>query len=604
MNSHTPPLKSSKRTKSVAIKINMKWFQILFLLFVFLTSACEETLKRTDTNNLDWDKDVRLTTLTDINPDPNIVEVNLEAVEKEMDIKTGFKTQMFTYNGLFPGPLIEANVGDTLIVHFTNNLREDTTVHWHGVELPAAMDGSHIAQLPVAANGGTFTYEFKLLNAATYWYHPHIQTHRQVEMGLYGALVVHDPVRNEQLKLPEKELVLMLDDIVLDAGNQIAPEYPVDPVEYASFQLNGRESDFDIRVNGKNWPIEATLTIGEPVRLRMINTANAKFFRVSIDNHLMFRIGGDAGLIERPIAALPIDVLTESSKPSNKIKGRHLGVFPNLASNPDPDLGVFLVPGERAEVVFTPKGEPGEYIYLEWHDFPKGLHSAERQTDGTIGIVHNLNVDGSRLPIRIMRFKLEAGATAENQDYIPPISLKRVIPIDTNVSLGTLPITFGHSLPDLNGNITFFATVVNGSGKPFNALLPEEGLSAVVGGTYIWEIKNLTEGDHPFHPHGFTFQHIETEYVDLNEPKYNYIVKAPFVENKDTIRVPGRPGLIRGDSWTIVRLAVTFDDTGRQGNVTAFGKVPTATTSGGWVVHCHVLEHANRGMMTFLNLIN
>jgi len=463
------------------------------------------------------------------------------------------------------------------------------------------MDGSNISQLPVAANGGKFTYQFKLLNAATYWYHPHIQTHRQVEKGLYGALVVRDPIEDKSLGLPEKELVLLLDDILLDDNDQVAPAYPTDPVEYATMQLNGRESFFDVLVNGKSWPIEVDLKLGEPIRLRIINTANSRFFRLSIPDHIMHRIGGDGGLILQPISAPPVDILYDGNNHSAKPAARHLGDLSNFVSNPDPSLGILLVPGERAEIVFTPKGNPGEFLYLEGHDFPRGRHSATREEDGSIGIIHDTSIDGGFLPFRKIKFNLLNGKD-NNYDYVPRSILRPTTPIDVNQISGVLPVTFGHSLPDLAGNITFFATMVNGIGKPFELLLPEEGLQASVGGTYMWEVKNLTEGDHPFHPHGFTFQHIETEYVDLDTPENNFIVKSSFIENKDTIRVPGRPGTVRGRSWTIMRLATQFNDTGREGLVTASGKNPTETSSGGWIVHCHILEHADRGMMTFLNL--
>ena len=75
--------------------------------------------------------------------------------------------------------------------------------------------------------------------------------------------------------------------------------------------------------------------------------------------------------------------------------------------------------------------------------------------------------------------------------------------------------------------------------------------------------------------------------------------KAELLENKDTIRVPARLGA-KGTSKTIVRLAVRFDPTGREG-IEAYGKTP-GETAGGWIAHCHILEHAARGMTTFLNL--
>ena len=101
------------------------------------------------------------------------------------------------------------SLGDTVIVHFYNELPQETTVHWHGVELPATMDGSHISQNPVLP-GEYFRYEFKVMRPSLFWYHPHIRSNEQVEKGLYGALLVRDPVQNEALGLPDTEHVLLL----------------------------------------------------------------------------------------------------------------------------------------------------------------------------------------------------------------------------------------------------------------------------------------------------------------------------------------------------------------------------------------------------------
>lgn len=125
---------------------------------------------------------------------PRVVEVYLVAAETYLPLrKHGQPTRVWAFNGQVPGPSIEANVGDTLIVHLSNQLPVETSIHWHGVELPADMDGSNLSQLGVQP-GETFTYEFKILNAATHWYHPHFRTNEQVDLGMAGPLVFRDLV--------------------------------------------------------------------------------------------------------------------------------------------------------------------------------------------------------------------------------------------------------------------------------------------------------------------------------------------------------------------------------------------------------------------------
>ncbi len=143
-------------------------------------------------------KDVRsLQIARDINPDPRIVEINLEAKESTIEIAQGVFSRVYTYNGMVPGPVIKTNIGDTLIVHFTNNLPEPTTIHWHGMRVPADMDGSTLSQHPVQP-GKSFRYEFTVEDPSLFWYHPHVRTDVQVEMGLAGALLVSDDISDTQ----------------------------------------------------------------------------------------------------------------------------------------------------------------------------------------------------------------------------------------------------------------------------------------------------------------------------------------------------------------------------------------------------------------------
>ena len=138
---------------------------------------------------------------------------------------------------------------------------------------------------------------------------------------------------------------------------------------------------------------------------------------------------------------------------------------------------------------------------------------------------------------------------------------------------------------------------------PFQAVTPADAPSVNVGDVRIIEVNNLTGGIHNFHLHGFFFQPIETQFIDMDNPANNYVVPAERLEIKDTVALPARPGALMR-SRTITRLAVVFDDAGREGQTEAFGKVPEEDTSGGWLMHCHVLEHGDGGMMSFVQVRN
>ena len=138
---------------------------------------------------------------------------------------------------------------------------------------------------------------------------------------------------------------------------------------------------------------------------------------------------------------------------------------------------------------------------------------------------------------------------------------------------------------------------------PFPLVTPDDAPTVRPGDVRIIEVNNLTGGDHNFHMHGFFFQHIETVFIDMDSPTPSVVVPAERVAWKDTIKLPRRPGAFMR-SRTVTRLAVRFDDTGREGLVFAAGKVPGENTSGGWVLHCHILEHADGGMMSFLQVVD
>lgn len=520
----------------------------------------------------------------DLNSDPFVVEIELVAAEAELPLREGSPTQGYAFNGVSPGPLIEANVGDTLIVHFRNELPEPSTIHWHGVAVPANMDGSNISQGEVPA-GGSFRYEFKLLRAGTFWYHPHFKTAEQVEKGLYAPLVVRDP-GEESLGFPSRDLTMLIDDVSLDDENQLTDFVIEEPLERAETTLNGREGNVFL-VNGREGRTHFVRR-GVPERWRIINPANSRFMRLSIAGHRLVRIGGDQGLISRPEWIDPVGLVPNPVRPSQ------------LISDPDPSLGLLLMPGERAEVIFTPLAEVGSELVLEWHDLKRGRHSAGFNDQGEIMLGHALP-DGTLPPQPVLRIVVEEGVE-DASEYEPPATLRPTAPIDAS-DADTIVATFGHSMPTPEGDITFFTYMVDGTPRPFPMLSAEEAPTVFVGETRIWEVVNLTEGVHPFHQHGFSFQPIEIEYIDMDNPANNRIVPFEHVEDKDTVLVPPRPGSVRMRSRTILRAAVHFDDTGREGEVAASGKEPGEDTSGGWLFHCHVLEHSASGMMGFFNLI-
>jgi len=541
----------------------------------------------------------------DVNPHPDIVEVHLTAHESVVDFGTGNQTAVWTYNGGIPGPTIRAKVGDRLIVHFENRLPEETTVHWHGLEIPATQDGSSISQLAVEPTESR-TYEFDLNRASLFWYHPHIRTDDQIEQGLYGALLVEDPAENRTLKLPKNQHLLVLDDVLLDENGQVAPHFTElnDPLARAKQILDGREGNLKT-VNGETQP-SVRVKQYKPQRLRVVNTSNSTFMRLSLSGHsghTLYRIGGDGGLLEAPLKVHPIGC----DDGNDGGHGGHAattggdggrGDAEACISDQDIDKGILLTPGERADLVFTPVGR--DPIHLEWHDIRRGRHEAFYKEDGAIGLRHQH--DDGQLPKEVlmtfMPYSNDQGK-GSGKPYVPPAALRDIEELVPDVT-ELLVLKFGHLPPDNDGNVVFFAQDMM---KPFMMVTPEDAYDLEVGKTYIWETWNMTGGIHNFHPHGFSVQLIETEYIDMDNVDNNYTVPAPYTEWKDTVQMPPRPGAMMR-SRTVQRFAMKIDDTGREGQVAASGKQPTSDSSGGWLLHCHITEHSRTGMMTFFEVFD
>lgn len=188
---------------------------------------------------------------------------------------TAPRVPIWGYNGRVPGPEIRVRQGERLSVTLENRLQESTTVHWHGVRVPNAMDGvPHVTQAPIAP-GARYTYEFVAPDAGTYWYHPHQRGFEQVDRGLHGALIVEE----REPPRVDRDITWVLDDWRLTPEGKVSDTFG----NMRDVAHNGRIGN-SITVNGlllENFALRA----GERVRLRLINVANARIFGLEFSGH-------------------------------------------------------------------------------------------------------------------------------------------------------------------------------------------------------------------------------------------------------------------------------------------------------------------------------
>ncbi len=240
----------------------------------------------------------------------------------------GPATAVWTYGGSVPGPVIRARQGERLRVEVENHLPVDTTVHWHGIRLPHAMDGvPHLTQAPIPARGGRFVYEFDLPDAGTFWYHPHLLSAEAVGRGLAGAFVVE-----ERRPLPvDRDLAWVLQDWRVDAQARLAPFGGFHDAAHAGrlgqvVTLNGSaEETFGVRS-------------GERLRLRLVNASSARIYALEFRDHDPVVIATDGHPVEAHAPA----------------GGR-----------------VVLAPGQRADVLLDCLGDPGSVAAVVDHGDPR-----------------------------------------------------------------------------------------------------------------------------------------------------------------------------------------------------------------------------------------
>lgn len=209
----------------------------------------------------------------------------------------GRTTELWGYNGAFPGPVIELHEGQRAAIAFTNRLGIDSTLHWHGLAVPADQDGSPMD--PVAPSAGRlYSFDVPMGSAGTYWYHPHAHqtTTLQVGHGLAAPLIVRsadDPLG----ALPER--TLMITSLALDQNGQVV----VNTMSAGGMGTMMTTGAGDLLVNGQKLPVLA-MTPGATERWRILNATADRYLRLSLDGHRFTVVGTDGGLLARPLPGL------------------------------------------------------------------------------------------------------------------------------------------------------------------------------------------------------------------------------------------------------------------------------------------------------------
>lgn len=351
-------------------------------------------------------------------------------------------TAVWAYDGTVPGPELRYRQGERLRIEVENALDAETTVHWHGIRVPNAMDGvPYLTQPPIAANGGRFLYEFDLPDSGTYWYHPHLGSPEQVGRGLYGPLIVEErdppPV--------DRDVVWILSDWRLDREARISGDFR----SFMDSSHAGRIGN-TVTVNGavrESFRVRA----GERIRLRLINSSNARIYRLAFEGHEPWVIAFDG----QPI---------EPHRPENG--------------------GIVLGPAQRADLVIDCTGTPGSRHRIVDDFYPRRAYrlldlaySGDAALRGASGDVPRLppNPWPGPEPSRAERHRIVFGGGM----------------------MGAMPNQREHR--------GLFWTV-NGQPATDDAHQHAPLLTLARGRPYVFELVNDTAWHHPIHLHGHIFR--------------------------------------------------------------------------------------------------
>ncbi|MBN2621739.1 MAG: multicopper oxidase domain-containing protein [Acidimicrobiales bacterium] len=252
---------------------------------------------RAETSNvgdLDFADELAIPPLAEPTVAPDGTKVfDLRFTAGETDLVDDGPTETWGLNGTYLGPTVRAERGDRVRMDVTNGVDETTTLHWHGMHLPARMDGGpHQMVEP----GDTWSPEWTLDQpAATLWYHPHLdgETAEHVYRGAAGMFIVDDP--DEVPDLPDTygvdDIPLIIQDKSFDDDGDLSMSTPF-----------GSGIGFlgdTIVVNGSTNPHLPVTT--ELVRLRVLNASNARVYNLGFpDGRSFWQVASDSGLLARP----------------------------------------------------------------------------------------------------------------------------------------------------------------------------------------------------------------------------------------------------------------------------------------------------------------
>ena len=446
---------------------------------------------------------------------------------------------MYGFNGQYPGPLLRVAQHSRIVVRFTNLIDLPSTIHWHGIRLDNRFDGVPGVTQDAVAPGETFVYEIDFPDAGLYWYHPHVREDIQQDGGLYGNMMV-DPERADYFGPASREEFIMVDDLLVD-GDQLLP-YGRDA---ANFTIMGRFGNVML-VNGEE-RYQATVDRGEVVRFFVTNVSNSRTYNLSFADHAMKLVATDLSRFQR-------EMMVES---------------------------LVIAPAERyvVEVRFADAGTFALLNQVQVVDHMRGEFYAAVDTLGAVTVTDLVTDSGENLARSHQALRTDGVLEVELDRFRPlfdrktdkellltvdieglPIIVQQFISIDT---IYRPPVEWTDGMPNMNwlstSNEVRWILQDTETGAENDQIDWRFRLGDVVKIRLKNDAQAFHPMHHPIHLHGQRFLILSRDGVENRNLAW-----------KDTVLVP---------------VGSTVD------------LLMEASNPGEWMIHCHIAEHLDAGMM-------
>jgi suppressor of ftsI len=467
--------------------------------------------------------------------------LDLEAMIVKRTIN-GKVLTMYGYNGQYPGPLIRVKQSATIKVRFKNSIELPSTVHWHGVRLANKNDGTPDVTQKEVPPGGTYEYTVVFPDAGVYWYHPHVREDIAQELGLYGNMLV-DPSAADYYSPVNREEILMLDDLLVTPKG-IMPFGKEAP----DFVFMGRFGNLFL-VNGEpEYHLEAKK--GDVVRFFLTNVSNTRVFNITFGGAQMKIVASDVSKYENEEWVKSV-VIAPAQRYIVEVKFDKEGNYniTNSVQAINHFLGEFYSQSDTLGMVMVGAGAPEKNYAAE---FGKLRENADVKAD-----IQKYRQAFAKEPDH------ELSMTVAVTDV--PLTIVQFLSVDTAYRA---PIEWNDGMPDMNWLST---------GKGVRWILRDKATNKenmdvdwhfkqgdIVKIRLTNERRSMHPMQHPIHLHGQRFLVVARDGV----PTRNLVWK-------DTELVPV------GQSVDII---------------------VDASNPGKWMLHCHIAEHLQAGMMTLFTV--